>query len=696
MFETLKKRILGILIKLKAIFALLNVIVILSTVQIYASLILDYDYSWEIEKEDFEKEDYIAVYEKFLNDVYESNILVYDINDYDEDGSPELFFVDNNGPAICYASFNKTWDSKKGEGFEVGLVITELRVNKTSEFIIFKMENKLIKKECFSYTKTQDGNISGMLASIDIYGGRGYYIDANEREVKTSNFKEDFLCTHEQWKNKLTSIAEEFAKQINSNNIDVSKAIIDYNINIRELASLLEKSTDIKVLYVKAFEENIENTKEDINNLDINESNETTTKSKEIEYIYNNAEKEVNINTDKLNSIQNAEEAEKAVDELIGELTDEEKNSANVADKIILFGEEAISKTATLKIDSDKIVINDNGILELLDKAKETKGKITNSLSSIKKIRGISTNARIVTSSSGRVSISKEKLNNNIDNVKVETPYAGVSFSAKSVSNVSLENKGTNKIAVDFETNKTSEKIKISFPNMGSDKKYMAVVDENGKVIGGKYNPITRELTAKIDASGVYSVFDNEKNFSDIKNKSAEMQEAIKLLASKGIISGISETEFSPDKSISRAEVAAIILRTLSKLDENADGGFSDVTKANWYYGTAGSAKNAGIINGYEDNTFRGNVVIPKIQIVSVSARVLKNEMGYYDVSDVEKALSEYGDSTSIAQWAKSDVALATDANMVLRRTDSLFGGNDEMTRGDAAIILKRLFDKVW
>ena len=174
------------------------------------------------------------------------------------------------------------------------------------------------------------------------------------------------------------------------------------------------------------------------------------------------------------------------------------------------------------------------------------------------------------------------------------------------------------------------------------------------------------------------------------------MQEAIKLLASKGIINGTSETEFSPDKSISRAEVAAIILRTLSKLDENADGGFSDVTKSNWFYGTAGSAKNAGIINGYEDNTFRGNVVIPKVQIVSVSGRVLKNEMGYYDVSDIEKALGGYGDRSDIAKWAEGDVALATDANMVIKRTDGLFGGTAEMTRGDAAIILKRLFDKIW
>lgn len=70
--------------------------------------------------------------------------------------------------------------------------------------------------------------------------------------------------------------------------------------------------------------------------------------------------------------------------------------------------------------------------------------------------------------------------------------------------------------------------------------------------------------------------------------------------------------------------------------------------------------------------------------------------MNYFDVIDAEKILSAYGDSTNIANWAKNDVALAIDINMVIRRTDSLFGGEDEMTRGDVAIILKSLFDKVW
>ncbi len=413
-------------------------------------------------------------------------------------------------------------------------------------------------------------------------------------------------------------------------------------------------------------------------------------------YVYGEEEKEVILPTDKLNQVETAEDAQKAAKEAVTSMSENDKISADGADKVVLFANEAVSRASAVKVDSNSIVINDEMVAEMEQKASEAEQRVSQAFSGVRKVRSGSRNARIVTSSEGKISIQKENISKDIDNVEVTTNYAKVSFPAKSISEVSLENKGTNKIAVDFGNKNTTEKIKISFPNMDKNKKYIAIVDENGNAIGGKYNPITGELSAKIEKSGIYTVIDNEKNFEDIKYKSAEMQEAIKLLASKGIISGTSETKFSPDKSISRAEVAAIILRTLSKLDQNADGGFSDVTKQNWYYGAAGSAKQTGIISGYPDNTFRGNVVIPKVQIVSVTARVLKNEMNYFDVTDAEKILSVYGDSANIAKWAKNDVALATDVNMVIRRTDSLFGGEDEMTRGDAAIILKSLFDKVW
>lgn len=252
----------------------------------------------------------------------------------------------------------------------------------------------------------------------------------------------------------------------------------------------------------------------------------------------------------------------------------------------------------------------------------------------------------------------------------------------------------TKKLTVNFDTDKT-QSVKISFPGLSSNAKYMAIVDENGNPVGGRYNPATGAIEAKISESGVYQIVNNEKDFEDIKHLSEEMQESIKILAAKGIIEGTSAKEFSPEDSISRAEVAALLLRVLSQVDPNADGGFVDVKKSDWFYGTAGSAKKYGMISGFEDNTFRGNTTIAKDQILAIASRVLKREMKYKTPENISEWLT-FTDASVIADWAREDIALATMANIITRSKDNTIKSNEDMTRGDAALIIMRLFYKIW
>ena len=173
------------------------------------------------------------------------------------------------------------------------------------------------------------------------------------------------------------------------------------------------------------------------------------------------------------------------------------------------------------------------------------------------------------------------------------------------------------------------------------------------------------------------------------------MQDAINVLASKGIINGTTATTFGPDGRITRAEIAALIVRTLSKLDPDADGRFSDVRRSDWFFGAVGSAQRHGIVNGTSPTTFAPLSNILKDQIVAVCARTLRAEMKYRSPSNVSGVLSVYTDSASIAQWGREDIALATRENLV-GRTDGAFNGGATMTRGDAAVVLYRMFMKIW
>ena len=179
-----------------------------------------------------------------------------------------------------------------------------------------------------------------------------------------------------------------------------------------------------------------------------------------------------------------------------------------------------------------------------------------------------------------------------------------------------------------------------------------------------------------------------KKHFVDISDKSPEMQQAVNALSKAEIIEGTSETEFSPDKPITRAEIAALLLRMTAKNDEDGNGGFTDVTDKDWYYTTAGASKKYGIISGFDDNTFRGDEPVSKVQIVSLAARVLRNESNHINEEADTKIYS------NIPDWAMEDVLLAVYEGLISAEEVSTLTDNP-MNRGEAAVILYMLYDKI-
>ncbi|MCL1835509.1 MAG: WG repeat-containing protein, partial [Oscillospiraceae bacterium] len=181
--------------------------------------------------------------------------------------------------------------------------------------------------------------------------------------------------------------------------------------------------------------------------------------------------------------------------------------------------------------------------------------------------------------------------------------------------------------------------------------------------------------------------------FADIASKPLEMRIAINALASLGVVNGISDTQFNPDGKLTRAEAAALIMRALSKLEPGADGKFEDVSAGDWFFGAVGSAKKYGIMGGVSATAFDPRGALRKDQLVAAAARALRTQTQCEDPQDVDLILCRYWDSELIAEWARTDAALAAQHGLVPRRPDGRFDGASAVTRGEAAVIVYRL---VW
>jgi hypothetical protein len=200
-------------------------------------------------------------------------------------------------------------------------------------------------------------------------------------------------------------------------------------------------------------------------------------------------------------------------------------------------------------------------------------------------------------------------------------------------------------------------------------------------------------VTIQRRSNSVYTVVSNNKSFADISGHWAKLD--VELLANKLVIDGVTSTTFEPERSITRAEFAALVVRALGLPTNTAGNTFSDVQASAWYAGVVNAAVKAGIINGYEDNTFRPDRQINREELSAMVVRALKFAGVESDLSPAKQAqvLATFKDSDQLT-WGKSEVAMAIDAGIINGMTPDSLAPRDDATRAQSATMLKRLLNK--
>ena len=224
----------------------------------------------------------------------------------------------------------------------------------------------------------------------------------------------------------------------------------------------------------------------------------------------------------------------------------------------------------------------------------------------------------------------------------------------------------------------------------------LVMFQELNRPMASKHNSVTHTIDARIYEGGVFSLSISPVHFLDILDKSEEMQLAIHMLTARGLMAAQSDTSFLPDREITRAEFLAVILNLLNLVDEDAVNPFPDVMHGDWFYSVAASAYSEGIIIGFEDGTFRGNSTMSKEEMVVIAANTLISAMGYKTVMNVTVLAERFRDAEQIPWQVEGNVALAATANIIPLRYDGMFAPGSAMTRGDAAVMLFRLFMRLW
>lgn len=136
---------------------------------------------------------------------------------------------------------------------------------------------------------------------------------------------------------------------------------------------------------------------------------------------------------------------------------------------------------------------------------------------------------------------------------------------------------------------------------------------------------------------------------------------SVNTLASMGIISGVGENRFEPERSITRAEFTSMAMKfTKGALD--GTNVFSDVHSGDWFYEAVVGSIQYGWIEGYEDGTFRPENWITRVEVTSIVNKMLGRFADREFVAGHADELNSFSDVTS-THWGYYHIVEATNSH---------------------------------
>ncbi|MEK4248020.1 rhamnogalacturonan lyase family protein [Paenibacillus sp. FSL W7-1287] len=214
---------------------------------------------------------------------------------------------------------------------------------------------------------------------------------------------------------------------------------------------------------------------------------------------------------------------------------------------------------------------------------------------------------------------------------------------------------------------------------------------ENGArslISNGKYDAKQKAIVFLAAHSGVFVIEQQLKSFADITDLAWAKRE-IEVLATKGIIRGVTDAEFNPNASITRADFTVLLVRTLG-LQAEVKATFTDVAEGAYYYNAIAIAQQLGLVQG-DGHAFEPHATITRQDMMVIIARAL-HVLHKLEAKDEIDLLDAFEDTDHIADYAKDYIAQLTAAKLV-KGSYGMLNPLAELTRAEAAVLLYRIYN---
>ena len=312
-------------------------------------------------------------------------------------------------------------------------------------------------------------------------------------------------------------------------------------------------------------------------------------------------------------------------------------------------------------------------------------------------------NDSITNKNSGDITVRIELKDGNVTNSTIDgtddDDHGGSSGGGSSVTRytVSVEDTDNGSIRVSPSRASRGQTVTITVdPDEGYELDRLVVWDADGDRIDLERKSDTKYTfempRGKVTVEATFTEIEEEDAipFRDVDTDDW-FYDAVVYAYDTGLMSGVSDDQFAPDATLTRAMVAQM-LYSLEGKPRTGSAGYADVAFGAWYEDAVAWISSEGLMTGYSDAAFGPNDPLTREQL----ALILYNYADWagYDVRG-GVSLGSYIDADSASTWAVEALEWAIDAGLISGRGDGILAPAGTATRAEVAQIFMNFLENV-
>ncbi|BBH20506.1 hypothetical protein Back11_18510 [Paenibacillus baekrokdamisoli] len=209
--------------------------------------------------------------------------------------------------------------------------------------------------------------------------------------------------------------------------------------------------------------------------------------------------------------------------------------------------------------------------------------------------------------------------------------------------------------------------------------------------VGGTVNKEQKTIAVQLKHFSQYAVMEYNKTFDDVPSNHW-VNNALKVLAAKHVITGLTDITFLPQGEITRAEFVAMLTRLFGLKAKNPSV-FTDVDSSKWYADAVDAAYEAKLVVGKTATTFGPDEKVSREEMAVMLVRAYEYKNGK-DAREGTKADNPFVDSDQISAWAVEYVQSAFVEGLMKGTGNNRFNPAAYATRADVAQAIYNLLNR--